>query len=89
MHIGELCRRTGVSIRSLRYYDQKHLLRSHRLSTILTADQILVVDGGRIVERGTHRTLLERGGLYARLYHEQFGGSMEQLANKSSIVIQE
>ena len=32
MHIGELSRRTGVSIRSLRYYDQKHLLRSHRLA---------------------------------------------------------
>jgi ATP-binding cassette subfamily B protein len=62
---------------------------AHRLSTILAANQILVVDGGRIVERGTHRTLLERGGLYAQLYHEQFGGSMEQLANKSSIVIQE
>ncbi|MCI0345914.1 MAG: hypothetical protein L0221_10805, partial [Chloroflexi bacterium] len=45
---------------------------AHRLSTILRADQILVYDGGRIVERGTHTTLLARGGLYARLYHEQF-----------------
>ena len=45
---------------------------AHRLSTILRADQILVYDGGRIVERGTHASLLERGGLYARLYHEQF-----------------
>jgi ATP-binding cassette, subfamily B, bacterial len=45
---------------------------AHRLSTILRADLILVYDGGRIVERGTHTSLLARGGLYARLYHEQF-----------------
>jgi ATP-binding cassette subfamily B protein len=45
---------------------------AHRLSTILRADQILVYDGGHIVERGTHAQLLARGGLYARLYREQF-----------------
>jgi ATP-binding cassette subfamily B protein len=45
---------------------------AHRLSTILAADQILVVDHGQIVERGTHAALLRENGLYARLYHEQF-----------------
>jgi ATP-binding cassette, subfamily B, bacterial len=45
---------------------------AHRLSTILRADQILVYERGRIVERGTHGELLLRGGLYARLYREQF-----------------
>ena len=45
---------------------------AHRLSTILAADQILVVDQGRIVEQGRHQALLAQGGLYARLYHEQF-----------------
>jgi ATP-binding cassette subfamily B protein len=50
---------------------------AHRLSTILRADQILVYDGGRIVERGTHATLLAKGGLYARLYREQFETAAE------------
>jgi ATP-binding cassette subfamily B protein len=48
---------------------------AHRLSTILAADQILVVDGGRIVERGTHAALLARGERYARLYREQFASA--------------
>jgi len=45
---------------------------AHRLSTILQADQILVVQEGRIVERGTHAELLEHRGLYADLYQRQF-----------------
>jgi ATP-binding cassette subfamily B protein len=45
---------------------------AHRLSTILAADLILVMDRGRIVERGTHDQLLALGGLYSQLYETQF-----------------
>ena len=45
---------------------------AHRLSTVRGADLILVVDGGRIVQQGTHAELLARGGLYAELYRTQF-----------------
>ncbi len=48
------------------------LVIAHRLSTVRNADQILVLDGGRIVEFGTHTELLARGGLYADLYRTQF-----------------
>lgn len=46
---------------------------AHRLSTIRGADVILVMNDGRIVERGNHRELLEKGGFYAHLYNSQFG----------------
>jgi subfamily B ATP-binding cassette protein MsbA len=45
---------------------------AHRLSTIRTADQILVLEGGEIVERGTHRELLEQRGRYRELYDRQY-----------------
>jgi ATP-binding cassette subfamily B protein len=48
------------------------LVIAHRLSTILKADQILVLERGTLVERGTHADLLARGGLYARLFETQF-----------------
>jgi ATP-binding cassette, subfamily B, multidrug efflux pump len=47
------------------------IIVSHRISTVRDADQILVLDNGRIAERGTHDALVSAGGLYAELYHQQ------------------
>jgi subfamily B ATP-binding cassette protein MsbA len=52
--------------------DRTTLVIAHRLSTVEGADRIIVLDKGSIVESGTHRELLEHGGLYARLYRMQF-----------------
>jgi ABC-type multidrug transport system fused ATPase/permease subunit len=55
------------------------LVIAHRLSTIKTADEILVIDDGRIVERGTHTALLAAGGPYADLYRTQFAQAEESV----------
>jgi ATP-binding cassette subfamily B protein len=51
------------------------LVIAHRLSTIRAADQVLVIDGGRVVESGTHADLLRANGLYAELYRTQFASA--------------
>ena len=48
------------------------LIIAHRLSTIRRADVILVVHDGKIIESGTHETLMQRNGFYAALYNSQF-----------------
>jgi len=60
--------------------DRTALVIAHRLSTVRAADMILVVEDGRIVERGTHDQLLARGGRYAELYETQFGPQEDPVA---------
>ena len=51
--------------------DRTTLMIAHRLSTVIDADEIIVLDAGRIVERGRHGELLERGGAYAEMWVRQ------------------
>jgi ATP-binding cassette subfamily B protein len=60
---------------------------AHRLSTILAADSIVYVDRGRIIERGSHVELLERGGAYAALYHEQFSDGRVESRCEDGLVL--
>src|SRR5205814_10670007 len=51
--------------------ERTSIIVAHRISTVKDADEILVLDEGRVAERGTHRDLLERNGIYAQMYRRQ------------------
>jgi ATP-binding cassette subfamily B protein len=55
--------------------DRTSIVIAHRLSTILNVDKILVIREGEIIERGTHRELLARGGYYSKLFQLQFSAN--------------
>lgn len=58
---------------------------AQRISTVLNADQILVLDKGCVVARGTHEELMEQSPIYAEIYHSQLVGDVELAANESAI----
>jgi ATP-binding cassette subfamily B protein len=58
---------------------------AHRLSTVVRMDQLIVLDHGQIVEQGTHQQLLTRGGTYARLWHHQSGGFLDDRTGQPSL----
>ncbi|MGH2732260.1 MAG: ABC transporter ATP-binding protein, partial [Actinomycetota bacterium] len=60
---------------------------AHRLSTVLSADVIYVLERGRVVERGMHEELVRRGGLYARLYEQQFRGGLIEAKCQDGMVL--
>jgi ATP-binding cassette, subfamily B, bacterial MsbA len=62
---------------------------AHRLSTVLSADQIIVMDGGRIKEIGTHAELLEKSGYYRRLYDHQFNRVQKEPEAEAGILVEE
>ena len=62
---------------------------AHRLSTVLSADQIIVMDSGRIKEIGTHAELLEKSGYYRRLYDHQFNRVQKEPEAEAGILVEE
>ncbi len=63
------------------------LVIAHRLSTVINADKIIVMDSGKVVDAGTHHELLKRGGIYADLYHLQFQSGMTVIDPKGTAAL--
>jgi ATP-binding cassette subfamily B protein len=67
--------------------DRTTIAIAHRLSTVISADVIFVLDRGRLVESGTHTELLAAGGLYAELYQQQFAGGLVEARCEDGVIL--
>lgn len=67
-----------MKIRCVQAEEKTVIMISHRSSACRNADQVYVIDGGRIAERGTHYKLLDKGGIYSDMWHLQASGYAEQ-----------
>jgi ATP-binding cassette, subfamily B, bacterial len=67
--------------------DRTTIAIAHRLSTVISADVIFVLERGRLVESGTHAELLAAGGLYAELYQQQFAGGLVEARCEDGVVL--
>jgi len=80
---GSKLRAEGAAVQKMdrfvpRDFDKTTIVVAHRLSTLLHMDRILVFDKGKIVEDGTHKQLLAKGGLYKTLWDAQVGGFLPE-----------
>ena len=67
--------------------DRTTIAIAHRLSTVISADVIFVLERGRLVESGTHAELLAAGGLYAELYQQQFAGGLVEARCEDGVIL--
>ena len=68
-------------------HDRTTIAIAHRLSTVISANVIFVLERGRLVESGTHAELLARGGLYAELYQQQFAGGLVEARCEDGVIL--
>ena len=90
-HLDSESERAVQNALSVALQGRTSLVIAHRLSTIRSADLVLVIDQGQVVQRGTHAELLAAGGLYAELYRTQFAdpGCADRLCAVSAAILEQ